>query len=260
MSSIVTDRGLVHYEAYGRGRPVVLLHCWMGSWNYWLSTMEALSDRYKTYALDFWGFGESAKKGEFSVPDYVEMVTQFMERLGLERSLVMGHSMGGTVSLSLTLKHPERVQKVAVVGSPISGDGLALLFKLAAYRPLAALAYEMPGLLPLGVRLISPFWARDWRTWYSMFSQDLSRTTLQSFHYSIASLRRTDLRPWLGEVRVPVLGVYGYNDRIVDHRQGDILTQKVPMAQVAYFERSGHFPMLDEPERFHRTLREFLDR
>lgn len=260
MSSIVTDRGLVHYEAYGRGRPVILLHCWMGSWSYWLSTMEFLSDRYKTYALDFWGFGESAKdSSQYSVPDYVEMVTQFMERLGIQEAPVMGHSMGGTVSLSLTLNHPERVKKVAVVGSPIAGEGLALLLKLAAKRPLAALAYNIPGVLPLGMRLISPFWTRDWKTWYAMFEEDLSRTTMHSFHYSIASLRETNLTSELERIRVPVLGIYGEIDRIVNPGQGELLSEHVSRSQVAYFEESGHFPMLDERDRFHRTLREFLD-
>ena len=260
MSSIVTDRGIVHYEAYGRGRPVVLLHCWLGSWSYWLSTMEFLSDAYKTYALDFWGFGESGARGQhFRVPDYVEMVVQFMDRLGLQQAPVMGHSMGGTVSLSLALAHPDRVQKVAVVGSPIAGDGLALMLKLAAKKPLAALAYQIPGVLPLGVRLFSPFLTRDWRTWYQMFEQDLSRTSLESFHYSIASLRETDLTPRLREIRSPVLGIYGRNDRIVDPGQGELLVNGARLGQVRYFEHSGHFPMLDEPERFHRTLREFLD-
>ena len=88
---MVTDQGLVHYEAYGRGKPVILLHCWLGSWSYWLSTMESLSKTYKTYALDFWGFGESAKSSNlYNVPDYVQMVTQFMERLGIEL-----HDKGG---------------------------------------------------------------------------------------------------------------------------------------------------------------------
>ncbi len=260
MSSIVTDRGIVHYEAYGRGRPVILLHCWLGSWSYWLSTMEFLSDAYKTYALDFWGFGESGARGHhFHVSDYVEMVVQFMDRLGLVRAPVMGHSMGGTVSLSLALAHPDRVQKVAVVGSPISGDGLAMMLKLAARKPLAALAYSIPGALPLGVRLFSPLLTRDWRRWSQMFEQDLSRTSLESFHYSIASLYRTDLRPRLREVRAPVLGVYGRNDRIVDPKQGKLIEHGVPAGQVNFFERSGHFPMLDEPERFLQTLRDFLE-
>ena len=93
-----------------------------------------------------------------------------------------------------------------------------------------------------------------------MFERDLSRTTLESFHYSIASLRRIDLRPRLKEIRVPTLGIYGQVDRIVDPRQGEVLAQGVPSVQLRRFEHSGHFPMLDEPERFYQLLSEFLDR
>jgi pimeloyl-ACP methyl ester carboxylesterase len=260
MSSIVTDRGLVHYEAHGRGRPVILLHGWLESWDHWLRTMESLSRMCKTYALDFWGFGESGKQGGgFTVRDYIEMVDQFMERLGIEQALIIGHSMGGTVSLGLALEHAERAQKVAVVGSPIVGDGLALFLRFAARRLLASLAYQLPGAIPLGVRFLSPLLARDWKTWYKMFERDLSRTTLESFHHSIASLRKTDLRPRLKELRVPTLGIYGRVDRIVDPRQGEVLAQATPVAEIRYFKHSGHFPMLDEPERFHQTLCEFLN-
>jgi pimeloyl-ACP methyl ester carboxylesterase len=261
MSSIVTDRGLVHYEAYGRGRPAILLHGWLESWDHWLGTMEFLSQHCKAYALDFWGFGESGKQGGgFTVQDYVEMVDQFMESLGIEHAPVIGHSMGGTVSLSLALEHPKRVRKVAVVGSPIVGDGLALVLRCAARRPLASLAYQMPGVIPLGARFFSPLLARDWKTWYKMFERDLSRTTLESFHHSIASLRRTDLRPRLKEIQIPSLGIYGRADRIVNPRQGEVLARGSQLAEVRYFEHSGHFPMLDEPELFHQTLLEFLSR
>ena len=144
MSSIVTDRGLVHYETIGRGRPVVMLHGWLESWDHWLGTMESLGRNYKAYALDFWGFGESGRQEEsFSVKDYVEMVDQFMDCLGIKRAPIIGHSMGGTVSLGVALDHPERVQKVAVVGSPIVGDGLALFLRLSARRSLAGL-FSMP--------------------------------------------------------------------------------------------------------------------
>jgi len=258
MSSIVTDRGLVHYESYGRGRPVIFLHGWLESWDHWRKTMELLGRSCKAYALDFWGFGDSGKQGGFHVEDYIEMVDQFMERLGIEQAHVIGHSMGGTVSLGLALEHPGRVQQVAVVGSPIVGDGLALFLKLAARRSLASLAYRVPHVLPLGVRVLSPLLARDWRTWYEMFSRDLSRTTMESFHHSIASLRKTDLRPQLRDLAVPALGVYGRVDRIVNPGQGEVLARSTSRAEICYFEHSGHFPMLDEPERFHQTLCDFL--
>ena len=145
MSSITTDQGIVHYEVYGRGRPVILLHGWLGSWGLWQETMAYLGAFYRTYALDFWGFGESGKKREtYAVSDFVSLVDQFMEQLGIIHAPLVGHSMGGTVSLSVAIKYPERVSKVVVVGSPIIGSSLAPLLKLAGYRPIASMAMMTP--------------------------------------------------------------------------------------------------------------------
>ena len=52
MSAIVIKEGLVHYEVIGRGRPLVFIHGWLGSWRYWVSAMEELSTRYRAYPLD----------------------------------------------------------------------------------------------------------------------------------------------------------------------------------------------------------------
>jgi pimeloyl-ACP methyl ester carboxylesterase len=261
MSVIVTDKGEVHFEAHGRGRPVILLHGWLESWDHWLGLMGALADRYKTYALDFWGFGESGKHvSAFTVPDYVGMVDQFMERLGIATAAVVGHSMGGTVSLSLAVEHPDRVQSIAVVGSPIAGDGLTLIPRLAARRSVAGLAWAVPGSILLLARLAAPLLARDQDAWYHVFERDLGWATSESFHRSVASLKATDLRPVIGAIRVPTLGVYGKRDRIVSPKQGHLLKRSVATAEAVFFERSGHFPMLDEPERFYETVAAFLDR
>ncbi len=259
MSSIVTDRGIVHYETVGRGRPVILLHCWLGSWSYWLSTMEYLGDAYKTYALDFWGFGDSAKQGSFTVDEYVTMVHQFMQRMGLRRAPIMGHSMGGSVTLSLALQHPRYVSKLAIVGSPVVGSGLSFPLKLAGNRKIAWLLYKFPKLFALGVKMASPLYARDWRAWYDMFIEDLSQTTMESFFVSIRDLRMIDLRPSLHELNMPAMGIFGQKDNIVDPQQGEILRDGAPNSTIFYFEESAHFPMLDEMDNFHRTIRDFLD-
>jgi pimeloyl-ACP methyl ester carboxylesterase len=259
MSSIVTDRGIVHYETVGRGRPVILLHCWLGSWSYWLSTMEYLGDAYKTYALDFWGFGDSAKQGSFTVDEYVTMVHQFMQRMGLRRAPIMGHSMGGSVTLSLALQHPRYVSKLAIVGSPVVGSGLSFPLKLAGNRQIAWLLYKFPKLFALGVKMASPLYARDWRAWYDMFIEDLSQTTMESFFVSIRDLRMIDLRPSLHELNMPAMGIFGQKDNIVDPQQGEILRDGAPTSAIFYFEESAHFPMLDETDNFHRTIRDFLD-
>ncbi len=259
MSSIVTDRGIVHYETYGRGRPVVLLHCWMGSWSYWYSTMEYLGKhRYKTYALDFWGFGDSAKQGSFTVAEYVEMVHQFMQRMGVSRAPVMGHSMGGSVTLTLALEHPQLVSKFAIVGSPIVGSSLSFLLKLSGYRLIGRLLYTT-GFLPYLMKTLSISYARDWRTLNGMFERDISRTTMESFSDSIRDLRGIDLRPRLSELTIPAMGIFGRKDNIVNPNQGEVLRQGVKHSIVHYFEYSGHFPMLDETEHFHQVILDFLD-
>jgi len=222
--------------------------------------MSFLGQHYRTYALDFWGFGESGKKRDtYAVQDFVGLVGQFMEQLGIFRAPLVGHSMGGTVSLSVAIRYPERVSKVVVVGSPIVGSSLAPLLKLAGYRVNAFLLFNLMG----------PF-RSFMKNYYSrqicsdprfpdMMDRDLSRTTLESFLRSIASLRRTDLRPMLGQIKVPAMGMYGDKDKVVHPLQWQPMQAGIPHAQIVRFENAGHFPMLEEPEIFTQKLRTFLD-
>ena len=260
MSSITTDQGIVHYEVYGRGRPVILLHGWLGSWGLWQETMAYLGAFYRTYAMDFWGFGESGKKREtYAVSDFVNLVNQFMEQLGIMHAPLVGHSMGGTVSLSVAIKYPERVSKVVVVGSPIVGSSLAPLLKLSGYRPIAFMLFNMMGPFRAGMKLYSRVICSDPR-FPAMMDRDLSRTTLESFLLSIASLRRTDLTPFLSQVKVPAMGIYGDKDVIVHPMQWQPMLQGIPHATIERFPKAGHFIMLEEPNEFINKLKTFLDR
>ncbi|KAF0108977.1 MAG: putative hydrolase [Anaerolineaceae bacterium] len=249
----------MHYEVYGRGRPAILLHGWLGSWGLWQETMAYLGRYYRTYALDFWGFGESGKKREsYAIQDFVGLVDQFMDRLGIERAPLVGHSMGGTVSLSVAIQYPQRVSKVVVVGSPIVGSSLAWPLKMAGRKPIAVILFNMMWAFRLGMRAASPFICRDAR-FPAMMDKDLSRTTVESFLLSIASLRRTDLRPFLSKVKAPAMGMFGDRDNVVHPRQWQPMKEGIPLARIERFPKAGHFIMLDEPEPFARKLKTFLD-
>jgi len=258
VSSITTDQGIVHYEVFGRGRPVILLHGWLGSWGLWQETMTQLGSYYRTYALDFWGFGESGKKrASYAVQDFVSLVDQFMEQLGIVQAPLVGHSMGGTVSLSVAVQYPQRVRKVVVIGSPIVGSSLSFLLKMFGQRMIAYIVHNNLWMLRSGFRLLAPLYTRD-RRWPDMMDRDLSQTTLESFLVSIASLRRTDLRPHLNRIQVPVMGMYGAKDVVVDPQQWQPLLEGVPHTRVERYPMAGHFIMLDEPAKFMNTLMDFL--
>lgn len=259
MSSITTDQGIVHYEVYGRGRPVILLHGWLGSWGLWQETMAYLGHYYRTYALDFWGFGESGKKrNTYAVQDFTQLVNQFMDQLGIYRAPLVGHSMGGTVSLSVAIQFPERVSKVVIIGSPIIGSSLSLLLKLFGRRPIASLTYHNLWALKLGFRILAPMYSRD-PLWPDMMARDISRTTLESFLLSIASLRKTDLRPHLHQIQIPAMGMFGHRDVVVNPNQWKPMLAGIPHARIEQFENAGHFIMLDEPQKFMEVLHDFLN-
>jgi len=259
VSSITTDQGIVHYEVFGRGRPVILLHGWLGSWGLWQETMSYLGRYYRTYALDFWGFGESGKKRDtYAVQDFVVLVNQFMDRLGIINAPLVGHSMGGTVSLSVALQFPERVRKVVVIGSPIVGSSLAFPLKLAGYRFIAMMIFNMMWAFRAGMKVASPFICADPR-FPEMMDRDLTSTTVESFLPSIASLRRTDLRPSLPQLQIPVMGMYGDRDNIVHPQQWRPLLAGVPHAKIVRWKRAQHFVMLDTPQEFTENLKTFLD-
>jgi pimeloyl-ACP methyl ester carboxylesterase len=259
VSSFTTDQGIVHYEVYGRGRPVILLHGWLGSWGLWQETMAYLGRYYRTYALDFWGFGESGKKRDsYAVQDFVSLVDQFMEQLGINQAPLVGHSMGGTVSLAVAIQYPQRVRKVVVVGSPITGSSLSVLLKLFGRRPIAWIVYNNMWGFRAFYHFLSRFYTHD-RRWPQMMDHDLSKITLESFLLSIASLRRTDLRQFIGQVKIPVMGMYGDRDVVVSPNQWKALSEGIPLARIERYHTAGHFIMLDEPLKFMETLRDFLD-
>ena len=181
-----------------------------------------------------------------------------MEQLGIANAPLVGHSMGGTVSLSVAIQYPQRVSKAVVVGSPMVGSSLAPLLKLAGNRSIAFMLFNMMSVFRTGMRMYSPYICKDPR-FPEMMDRDLSRTTVESFLRSIASLRRTDLTPMLPQIKVPAMGMFGDKDVIVDPMQWQPMQKGIPHAVIERFPMAGHFPMLEEPTAFTQKLKAFLD-
>jgi pimeloyl-ACP methyl ester carboxylesterase len=257
--------GIIHYETHGRGRPVLFLHGWLGSWQLWRSTIEEIGKEFKTYSVDFWGFGDSRGAGEnaknlqtFRVDSFVEMVNQFMEKLGIPKAAIIGHSMGGTVALSTAIKYPEKVVKTCCIGSPIDGNSLNLLLKLSGVPAFAFIIWRSPALLKIFLRIYSRLMAADGKRMAKMISEDISKTTMESFFQSIGTLRNTNLTPELDRITMPALGVFGKKDIIVRPQQRHVLEAGVPHSDIVYYPNAGHFPMLDVEADFISVIRDFL--
>lgn len=268
MSVIVTDQGPLHYQYIGTGEPIILLHGWVNSWRIWRDSMVALSNtrKYRVYTLDFWGFGESAKTDHastepsrpstFEIDSYVNMVYQFMEALGMVEATILGHSMGGTVALKMALKYPERVKKVAVVGSPIVGSSLNTLLRLAGFGNIAKILWAYP---VIRQTILNILLNGDSDIIRDMISDDIKQATMESFFRSIDDLKNTDLRKELVNLNIPTLGIYGENDNIVSPKNAGWLQETTKSAQIMLVEKSRHFPMTDHPQLFINRFDRFLN-
>ncbi|PDW04654.1 alpha/beta fold hydrolase [Candidatus Viridilinea mediisalina] len=255
MSIVVIDNQVVHYEVLGRGRPVVFLHGWLGSWRYWFPTMEVVAKHFRTYSFDFWGFGESRRKQtQESIQAYSDQITRFLDELGIERVILVGHSMGGMVALKTALSYPERICAVATVGAPINGDSLSWLLKLTD-RPFFADAFaRMPWLRRQLFRFFLGV-ANDLAV--GEMIDDSVKSTANTLRYAVSSMWRTDLSPELFRLSVPALIVHGGRDDVVNPNQADLFTHN-PKAEVVMMPRSRHFPFLEEPALFNDVLLRFL--
>lgn len=255
MSIIVIDNQVVHYEVLGRGRPVLFLHGWMGSWRYWFPTMEQVAEQYRTYSFDFWGFGESRRKNTpESIHNYSQQVIRFLDELGIDRVLLVGHSMGGMVALKTAIDHPGRIARVAAVGAPIVGDSLSWFLKLTN-RPLIANTFARASWLR---RFMFRYFLGETKDpAVNEILDDSLKSSSVTLQRSISSMWRTDLRPELNRLTVPTLIVHGGRDEIVNPNQA-ALFRDVPVANVVVMPESRHFPFLDEADRFNETLLRFL--
>ena len=255
MSAIHLNNRLVHYEMVGRrGPPIVFLHSWLGSWRYWLPTMDHISERNRAYALDFWGFGESDRReSEYSLAEYTEMLLAFMDNMGLTRVNVAGHGLGGMIAIRAANENPERFGKIMTVNTPIHGA------QAISVRPGALLSRLFGRSNPTNI------WSKMMRQIdlddpqiKEEIIEDTDSLSEQVVERVVASILKTDLRPDLTRIESPVLAVYSENDSIVSRDQADLLRDEYRSLQVLKMRRSNHFPFLDQPNIFNRLLLDFL--
>ncbi|MAS32467.1 MAG: hypothetical protein CL610_00585 [Anaerolineaceae bacterium] len=124
MSAISIGEDLIHYEVLGRGRPIILLHTWLGSWRYWIPTMQQLKINYKVYAIDLYGFGDSVKDPrKYSLEHQIRLLEDFVEKMAIPKTALVGHGLGALVAVEFARRHQERVPRMLLCNAPLFDPG-----------------------------------------------------------------------------------------------------------------------------------------
>lgn len=257
MSAIYLDNRLVHYEVFGRGQPILFLHSWMGSWRYWVPTMDLMAERYRAYALDFWGFGDSDRRsGSFTVSDYAEMVHAFIDQMGIKQINLVGHGLGGMVAVQVARHYPERFLRLVVVSTPLQGQILRDVAKPGALSRL--LGKSSP--VQVWSSLVRQFPVDDPELRQELYddTDNLNDQVVQSVQDSIM---QTDLSTHLSFLNdIPLLAVYGEKDTLVPPEHAYFLNDESNDRphQLIVLPKANHFPFLEQSSTFGRLLMDFM--
>lgn len=243
MSITTVGDNLVHYEALGRGRPLIFVHGWLGSWRYWWPSMQTLSAHFRTFALDLWGFGDTSKASEkYSIAEYSTLLEAFVERLGIAGpAVVVGHGLGACVALRYTASNPSRVSRLATVALPLHRHAVDLQVLNGDQASAVNRLMERPNNFP-----------------------EVAVEARKTDPAVLPALRRDmegfETATYLEQITCPLLMVFCDEDPLVQLPNGSSNIAQATATEHALVTLSScmHFPMLEHTPIFDRLILDFV--
>lgn len=244
MSAILLDSSIVHYEVLGRGRPVIFLHGWVGSWKYWIASMQVASTSYRAYALDLWGFGDTAHNVlSYSLEQQSGLLDRFLNEMGIGKIALVCHGLGALVGMKFATlpQNVGRVDRVMAVSCPLGYEAVSPRMKVDSPSPVE-LTDWLSSRTPEATTALS----------------DSAKTDARAITASMVGLQAENLYSSFRNLSVPIpcLLVYGDKDQAISLPSEN--TSFSSMTHQISLEGSGHFPMIDETIKFNRLLTDFL--
>jgi pimeloyl-ACP methyl ester carboxylesterase len=264
----------VAYREAGSGPAVLLIHGITSSSKTWSRVMPSLARRFTVIAPDLAGHGGSDKpKGDYSLGAHASGLRDLLLTLGHDRATVVGHSLGGGIAMQFSYQFPERCDRLVLVDSGGLGRDVSRLLRaatlpgsefvlplLAATRLLDAGEFAGRLLNRAGLRARTDL--EEIARGHATLSDAAARA---AFVHTLRAVvepggQRVDAsnRLYLAQ-HIPFLLLWGERDSIIPVAHGRAAHKLVPGSHLEVFADSGHFPQLDEPERFIDVLVDFMD-
>ncbi len=263
---VETNGTQLYYEMAGEGHPLVLLHGGYQDRRMWDDQFAAFAQDYQVIRYDIRGFGRSALP-QVPYSDRQDL-SDLLTFLGIEKSYLLGFSLGGGIALDFTLEHPERADALILVGSPVNGapvrevlteeEEQAVRIQQQPYQEaksrrnipdMVEALMNNPTLVP------SPEYASARKQVHGYLSE-------HSFVWALDPAPNQPLDPpaWgrLHEIAVPTLLVVGEKDDIALHRFADKLEQEISGARRVTILGTHHMTNMEKPKEFNLIVLDFL--
>jgi pimeloyl-ACP methyl ester carboxylesterase len=252
---------------------VVLIHGVAGRAAQWDQIVRLLAESYTVVAPDLLGHGESAKpRGDYSLGAHASGIRDLLVGLNIARASVVGHSLGGGIAMQFAYQFPERCERLVLVSSGGLGEEVHPLLRAATLPGsefvLPWLAHprllEVVSILPRALGRIGLHagpdvteMARGYQSLSNAEARSAFIHTLRGVIDPTGQRINASDRLYLAS-KMPTLIVWGRRDHIIPVEHAGPAHQGMPGSRLELFEGAGHFPQLDDPLRFARTLADFF--
>ena len=260
------------FRVAGRGPLIVLLHGIAGSSATWEPVIGRLAAHNRIIAPDLLGHGESAKPpGDYSLGAYANLVRDLLAAIGEGPATIVGHSLGGGIAMQYAYQYPERCERLVLVSSGGLGRAVHPILRAAALpgaelvlpwlSKVAArgIGATMKAVGGLGFRARADL-AEAWGSFVSLEDPEARRAFLTTVRgvidlggQCVSAIDKLYLASDL-----PTLIVWGANDPLIPVDHAYRAHEVSPKSRLEIFPGAGHYPYLDDPERFAAVLLDFI--
>jgi pimeloyl-ACP methyl ester carboxylesterase len=270
----LNDSVQIAYQEAGKGRQTLLLIHGLGSYlPAWQENLEVLSKKYHCIALDLPGYGKSSKHRFVSLDFYADMLKAFIEKKGLRRVVLVGHSMGGQIALTFALKHPALAEKLVLVapaGIETFSEQEAQMLK--QFTTAAAIAATPDALIEQNLKKNfvnfpqkAAFMATDRIKMKEAPDFGLYCAAVSA---SVKAMLQEPVAQHLEKIQMPVLIIFGEEDGLIPnkilHPQlstaqiAEEAQKKMAGSQVVLIPSAGHFVQFEQAEKVNQAILQWL--
>jgi len=250
----------------------LLIHGWSSSWYAMSPLLGLLSQRFLAIAIDLPGYGESPPLPQrVAIQTYADTLADLIEELTDGPVVLVGHSMGGMIGLTLALRYPILVERMVLIGPTISGrlsqyinlfvSPITLMERFGLGNLIVSAVERMA--IDVTDRLMRPasFAERTGITKedYMRLRADVRRPGQGRVRAEcFLAMRENDLRGRLRQVEVPSLVLWGAEDNTVPLRDAGVVADEWPTADLRIIPKAGHWPQFETPDMTRRHIAAFL--
>lgn len=237
----------IYYQKIGKGKDLILLHGWGQDVSTWWGIVELLKEDFTLWMLDLPGFGRSElPKEPFRVKDYAETVGGFIKQNKIKKPVLLGHSHGGRTGIKLAALEPTLLDKLILEDATGIKPSKSLLQTFI--YPIAKLSHLIPNFFNLKERLRTAFYK----------SQEADYLNAGKLKETLQIVLAENLAPDLPKIRTETLLIWGKKDGAVPLKDGKKMYIAIENSRIEVLDDVGHFPHLENPERFVYWVKNFL--